>query len=136
VCHLAERNRQFHQLDNVTVLQSHWLDSVMNQPVDMIVSNPPYIDRHDPHLSEGDVRFEPRSALVAEDNGLSDICTIARQAPQFLTEGGWLLLEHGYEQASEVRDILQAHQFVSCCSNRDMAGHERVTMGQFFGKQL
>lgn len=133
-CQLAEYNRTAHRLNNVSVVQSHWLDNVTDKSVDMIVTNPPYIDAKDPHLAQGDVRFEPRSALVADDNGLSDIRIIAQQSTQFLAIGGWLLMEHGYQQAAAVRDILSESHFTACHSEKDMSGHERVTMGQFLGK--
>ena len=96
----------------------------------LIVSNPPYIPASDPHLQQGDVRFEPQSALVAGVDGLDDIRTIIAQAPAHLTAGGWLLLEHGFDQAPAVRSLMAAHGFEACESRRDLGGHERVSLGR------
>jgi len=96
----------------------------------MIVSNPPYISDQDPHLAQGDLRFEPRSALVAADDGFQDLYIIASQAADLLVAGGWLLLEHGHAQGSELRRRLQALGYVDVNTVRDLAGHERVTTGR------
>ena len=97
----------------------------------MIVSNPPYIRAQDPHLGEGDVRFEPASALVAGADGLDDIRQIIQDAPRHLLPGGWLLLEHGYDQAAAVRDLLSRQGFQVVESRRDLGGHERISLGQW-----
>ena len=97
---------------------------------DFIVSNPPYIVDDDPHLAEGDVRFEPRSALASGRSGLDDLTRITAAAPAFLAPGGWLLMEHGYDQAEAVRALLGAAGFVAVESARDLAGIERVSLGQ------
>ena len=130
-CELAKKNQQRHQLYNVTVLCSDWLAAVDVCDVDLIVSNPPYIQENDPHLSQGDVRFEPHSALTAKNNGLSDIETIALQAKNVLRSSGWLLIEHGYQQSEAVIDMLQKNQYISCRTVNDMAGQPRMTMGQW-----
>ncbi|WP_435607384.1 peptide chain release factor N(5)-glutamine methyltransferase [Pseudomonas knackmussii] len=127
---LAERNRERLRLNNVAFRQSHWFSAIEGERFALIVSNPPYIPSSDPHLSEGDVRFEPKSALVAGADGLDDIRMIARQAPQHLDAGGWLLLEHGYDQAAAVRDLLVQNGFVEVESRRDLGGHERITLGR------
>ncbi len=108
---LAERNRQRLGLDNVTVLHSHWFSALQGQRFQLIISNPPYIAAADPHLVQGDVRFEPASALVAGADGLDDLRTIIAQAPAHLDTGGWLVLEHGYDQAEAVRELLAAQGF-------------------------
>ena len=128
---LAERNRLRLQLDNVQFCQSSWFGSLANERFDLIVSNPPYIAADDHHLGEGDVRFEPASALVAGADGLDDIRQIVRQAPQHLETGGWLLLEHGYDQAEAVRDLLAAAGFAALESRRDLGGHQRISFGQW-----
>ncbi|ODS22920.1 protein-(glutamine-N5) methyltransferase, release factor-specific [Candidatus Endobugula sertula] len=130
-CALAESNRQQHQLDNVTVLRSDWLQVMGEMAVDVIVSNPPYIDSNDPHLFQGDVRFEPRSALIAADNGLADIVVICQQASQHLLPEGWLLIEHGYQQAEAVSSIFLNNGFMQVETRKDMVGHERITLGQW-----
>ena len=130
-CALAEKNRQQYGLDNVSVICGDWLQGIADQSTHMIVSNPPYIDQGDPHIFQGDVRFEPRSALVADNKGLADIAIISQQATTKLLPEGWLLVEHGYQQASAVRDIFQQNGFAQVATKKDMAGHERVTMGQW-----
>lgn len=130
-CDLAETNRSRLGFDKVQVRQSNWF-SALEQGVesfDLIVSNPPYIDKDDHHLSEGDVRFEPLSALVADDLGLADIKLIAASAPKFLNDGGCLLFEHGYQQAESVRDILTVSGFELVRSERDLNGNDRATLG-------
>lgn len=127
---LAERNRQRLQLDNAKVLASHWFDALPGQRFALIVSNPPYIAEQDPHLAAGDVRFEPSSALVAGSDGLDDLRQIITQAPQHLLPGGWLLLEHGYDQAAAVRELLARHRFEQIQSRTDLGGHERISLGR------
>lgn len=127
---LAERNRQRLGLDNVQVRASHWFGALAGQRFDLIISNPPYIAAEDPHLVAGDVRFEPSSALVAGPDGLDDLRLIVAQAPEHLLPGGRLLLEHGYDQAEAVRQLLSAHGFAEVASRRDLGGHERITLGR------
>jgi release factor glutamine methyltransferase len=127
---LAERNRVRLGLANVQVQKSHWFSALQGQRFDLILSNPPYIRSHDPHLSEGDVRFEPASALVSGVDGLDDIRHIVARAPEYLNTGGWLLLEHGYDQAAQVRALLDAEGFEQVESCTDLGGHERVTLGR------
>lgn len=127
---LAERNRQRLHLDNARVLQSHWFSAVEGQRFDVILSNPPYIASSDPHLVEGDVRFEPSSALVSGADGLDDLRFIASQAPGHLEAGGWLLLEHGYDQGPAVRELLNRHGFEQIQTRRDLGDHERITFGR------
>lgn len=132
---LAERNAQALSITNVRFEQSDWFSafvSQVNTPVfDIIVSNPPYIAADDPHLKQGDVRFEPRSALVAESGGMADLFHLVTCARQFLAVSGWLMLEHGHTQASGVRAALSQAGYNSVESLRDLAGHERVTLGRF-----
>lgn len=97
----------------------------------LIVSNPPYIAAADPHLQQGDLRFEPRHALASGKDGLDLIRRLVSEAPNHLESGGWLLLEHGFEQAPAVRARLAAAGFDHVYSTRDLAGHERVSGGQY-----
>ena len=127
---LAERNRQRLQLDNVNVFTSHWFSALADQRFDLIISNPPYIAAGDVHLAEGDVRFEPESALVAGADGLDDIREIIAASVQHLNAGGWLMLEHGYDQAAAVRQLLQDAGFAAVESRKDLGGHERITLGR------
>ena len=96
----------------------------------IVVSNPPYVAADDPHLSAGDVRFEPREALVSGPRGLTMLETIARQGPSRLAPGGWLVLEHGAAQGTDVRDLLSRAGLESIETVRDLAGNERVTLGR------
>ncbi|MDD0841659.1 peptide chain release factor N(5)-glutamine methyltransferase [Pseudomonas sp. Gutcm_11s] len=128
---LAERNRQRLKLGNAEFRQSSWFDVLAGERFGMILSNPPYIAADDRHLGEGDVRFEPMSALVAGADGLDDIRQIVAQAPQHLETGGWLLLEHGYDQAETVRALLGATGFSAVESRRDLGGHQRISLGQW-----
>lgn len=127
---LAIRNTQHLGINNVRVLQSDWFSALHGQQFDMIVSNPPYIDEQDPHLAQGDVRFEPLTALVAGDHGLADIVHIIEQSKHMLTPGGYLLLEHGWQQGPAVRDAFTrgGYQAVETC--RDYGGNERITLGR------
>ncbi|WP_368151955.1 peptide chain release factor N(5)-glutamine methyltransferase [Aeromonas sp. R2-4] len=95
----------------------------------VIVSNPPYIDGADPHLEQGDVRFEPRSALVADDAGLADIRHIVAHAPAYLLPDGWLLLEHGWDQGEAVRQLLRDSGYREVATVRDYGDNDRVTLG-------
>ncbi len=128
---LAEKNRVQLNLANVKIHQSDWFSALETEaPFDIIVSNPPYIDPADEHLKEGDVRFEPLSALIADNNGLADLEFIIAHAPQYLTENGLLLVEHGYDQGSVVRDLFTANNFDQVNTFRDFGGNERVTLGR------
>ncbi|EAW30630.1 Modification methylase HemK [marine gamma proteobacterium HTCC2143] len=128
---LAESNKAKYSLNNVTVLESNWFDAIGNQCFDVIVSNPPYIDPQDNHLEEGDVSFEPRSALVAENHGLADLEHIADCAGAYLKDRGWLLLEHGYNQADAVQALLLRAGFTKIFTAVDLSGWGRLTGGQF-----
>jgi release factor glutamine methyltransferase len=128
---LAERNRARLKLDNARFVESHWFSALGEQRFALIVSNPPYIAAQDPHLAEGDVRFEPASALVAGADGLDDIRQIIQDAPRHLLPGGWLLLEHGFDQAAAVRELLTRQGFTQAESRRDLGGHERISLGQW-----
>ena len=127
---LAQNNQRQLQLANVEFLSSHWFSALTAQRYDLIVSNPPYIADNDPHLQQGDVRFEPLSALVSGPDGLDDIRLIIAQAPSYLTANGWLLLEHGFNQASAVHELLQQAGFIDVSSQRDLSGHQRISLGR------
>lgn len=128
---LAQRNKTQLQIPNATFLESDWFSALDKQRFDLIVSNPPYIEQQDPHLEQGDVCFEPRSALVAKDDGLLDIKNIIAQAPDFLVNQGWMLFEHGYQQADAVRNLLSERGFIAVQTRCDLAGQERATLGQW-----
>jgi release factor glutamine methyltransferase len=111
----------------VRFLRSDWFGALDTERFDLIVSNPPYIAAHDEHLSRGDLRFEPNMALTDHADGLSALRTIIGGAPAHLEPGGWLLLEHGYDQALAVRALLETHGYADVQSWRDLAGIERVS---------
>ncbi|ENL6904722.1 peptide chain release factor N(5)-glutamine methyltransferase [Enterobacter ludwigii] len=128
---LARRNVARLGFPNVTVLQSSWFSALDNRTFGMIVSNPPYIDEHDPHLTQGDVRFEPLTALVAANEGLADIVHIVTTSRQHLLPGGWLLVEHGWTQGDAVRDVFIAAGYRAVETCRDYGGNDRLTLGQW-----
>ena len=124
---LAQSNAERNKL-NVKFLQSRWFENI-TEKFDLIVSNPPYIDETDEHLSQGDVRFEPRSALVAGENGLADLRHLIEYAPVYLKDNGYLLLEHGWKQGEEVRTIFWQNHWQGVATIRDYGDNERVTLG-------
>lgn len=126
---LANENARQLQVENISLHVSDWYQSVPPGPYDLIVSNPPYIDAEDEHLQLGDLRYEPESALIADNMGLADLQTIVSGAAEFLVEGGWLLLEHGYEQAAAVRAMLNKSGFAGVHTRYDLSGHERISGG-------
>ncbi|WP_342755283.1 peptide chain release factor N(5)-glutamine methyltransferase [Pantoea sp. MBD-2R] len=127
---LAQHNAQRLAISNASFRLSNWFSALSGERFTVIVSNPPYIDSNDEHLQQGDVRFEPDSALVAADNGLADIKIIAERAGNYLLPGGWLLLEHGWQQAAQVRAILSENLFIQVASCQDYGGNDRVTLAQ------
>jgi release factor glutamine methyltransferase len=129
---LAQANAKRCKLTHVNIFQSDWFSQVAaDTKFDLIVSNPPYIDVEDHNLKQGDVRFEPSSALIANDHGLADIKHIADIARDFLTEKGYLFFEHGFEQGDVVRDILRNLGFVKPKTAKDLNGHDRITWAIF-----
>lgn len=132
---LSRYNASKLAINNAQFLQGSWFTPVNGQRFAVIVSNPPYIDAADPHLAQGDVRFEPASALIADNNGLADIELIVEQAPRYLEPLGWLLLEHGWEQGEAVRNILLGVGFNAVETIRDYGDNDRVTLGQWSGAQ-
>ncbi|MCE9967014.1 peptide chain release factor N(5)-glutamine methyltransferase [Lelliottia amnigena] len=127
---LALRNVARLGFNNVKIQQSSWFDALVGHQFDMIVSNPPYIDERDPHLSQGDVRFEPLTALVAAEEGLADIAHIVTVSRQYLTAGGWLLIEHGWTQAEAVRALFTQAGYERVETCQDYGGNDRLTLGK------
>lgn len=127
---VARENMLRLNLKNVHLLRSDWFSALDCQRFDMIVSNPPYIAAGDAHLAQGDLRFEPASALASGPDGLDDIRHIVAAAPGHLRSGGWLLFEHGYDQAAQARELLQQGGFSAVFSTRDLGGIERVSGGR------
>lgn len=129
----AVARRNAHRLGlsaRVDVREGPWFAPVAGERFDLIASNPPYIESADPHVSEGDLRFEPRGALVSGADGLDDLRHIATKAPDHLHPGGWLLVEHGWRQGAAVRALFTAAGFIEVDTGRDLEGRERVTLGR------
>lgn len=124
---LAEENRENLGFKNVQFLQSDWFSALENQRLDLIVSNPPYIDAEDENLTVGDVRFEPLTALVADNNGLSDLQKIIQNAPLYLKPQGALMLEHGWQQGEPVRHLFDLSLWEAIETAQDYGGNDRVT---------
>ncbi|NQY64530.1 MAG: peptide chain release factor N(5)-glutamine methyltransferase [Alteromonadaceae bacterium] len=132
---LAQKNAENNNLTQVNIYQSDWFRQILlEKTFDVIVSNPPYIDNIDEHLSQGDVRFEPKSALVAEQQGLADIIHIATEARKYFAEQGFLLLEHGYEQSAQVQKILSELGYSEIKTVKDLSGNDRITKARYLLK--
>ncbi|MEQ5205301.1 HemK/PrmC family methyltransferase, partial [Providencia rettgeri] len=120
-------------ITNIQFSQSDWFTSLPNELFDMIVSNPPYIDESDIHLSQGDVRFEPSTALIADEDGFSDLAHIIATSKQYLKQQGWLLLEHGWQQGLTVRELFNENGYTNVETCLDYGGKERISVGQWNG---
>lgn len=128
---VAKNNARKHSISNATFLQGSWLEPLADQQFELIVSNPPYVHPDDPHLSQGDLRFEPRQALQSSPDGLSDIRIIVEMARKHLTSPGWLLLEHGYDQGPAVKSLLEEWGYVQVQVMEDLTNNERVCLGKW-----
>jgi release factor glutamine methyltransferase len=129
---IANENAQQLGIRNVSFMHGHWFSSLDNsQRFDLIVSNPPYIACADPHLSQGDVRFEPETALSSGSDGLDDIRWIADGARRFLKTGGWLFMEHGYDQGPTIESLLSEYHYKNIIDHKDLAGLARVVAAQW-----
>lgn len=126
---VARANADRHRIHNVEFRAGGWFGPLRGLRFHVIVSNPPYVAEGDPHLNEGDLRFEPQTALVAGTDGLEAIREIVAGAPSFLLPAGWLILEHGGDQGPAVRELLRRHGFGAISTATDLAGLERVTAG-------
>jgi release factor glutamine methyltransferase len=127
---VAKKNAEKYAL-NVRFLAGSWYSPVRSEKFDLIVSNPPYLAEDDRHVSQGDLRFEPLSALVAADNGLADLRCIIENAPQHLHADGWLIVEHGWQQGAAVRELMQKNGFTRVETRCDIEQRERTTQGQW-----
>ena len=127
---VAEANGRTLGLTNVEFRHSEWFQDLTGERFELVVANPPYVATDDPHLRQGDVAFEPRSALVAGSDGLDDIRHLTAAAPAHLAAKGWLLLEHGWDQGRAVRRLLTAAGFTEVASHCDLGGRERATVGR------
>lgn len=126
---LAKENAILNKLEQVHFLQSDWFCAVEHQQFNLIVANPPYIEDCNHYLQQGDVRFEPKSALTSGLDGLDDIRLIVSQSKDYLFKNGWLVIEHGYEQSLSVTNIFKAHGFSQVRTELDLNGLHRITLG-------
>lgn len=127
---LANSNANNNQISNISFVQSDWFEQLSAQQFNIIVSNPPYIATDDPHLQQGDVRFEPESALTSGLTGMDDIEFLCTHASRHLKIDGCLILEHGYNQKQQVADCFINNRFVDIKQVRDLSGHTRMTAGK------
>ena len=127
---LARQNSSHHDTDNVSLIQSDWFENISQKNFDIIISNPPYIASDDPHLTLGDVRFEPESALSSGATGMDDIEHICSHAKEYLLKNGWLIVEHGYNQKQQVADCFSRNGFTEITQQQDLSGHARMTTGK------
>ena len=128
---IAAENAEQLKISNIQFRQSNWFEQIDEHDFDMVISNPPYIAADDPHLQQGDVRFEPEQALISAEQGLYDIRQFVDQSRQYLKAGGYLLIEHGYQQSLQVQSILKQFNFRNVITHCDLAGNPRVTLGQW-----
>jgi release factor glutamine methyltransferase len=126
---IAKKNADRLSVNNIKFIASDWFNNVPDTQFDLVVSNPPYICNTDPHLHEGDVRFEPSSALISEHNGLRDIEHIVSSSIKHLKTDGVLLLEHGFQQGNAVQNLLKLSAYTSINQYKDIQGHTRATLG-------
>lgn len=127
---LAMRNSARHDTVNTRFIHSDWFQRFDAQRFDIIISNPPYIAEDDPHLMQGDLRFEPRTALTSGTDGMTAIEHLCSHAGQYLNDGGWLVIEHGFDQQQRVADCFHANGFAAIETAEDLSGHTRMTAGK------
>lgn len=127
---LAEKNSTRHQTRNIKFIQSDWFDDIKDNNFDIIVSNPPYIASDDAHLSQGDVRFEPKSALTSGRTGMDDIEHLCLHAKQHLLKNGYLIVEHGYDQKIAVSECFTKNNYIEVEHRQDLSDHTRMTAGK------
>lgn len=127
---VAAQNAKQLNITNITFVESHWFDALAPTPFDIVISNPPYIEHNDAHLSQGDLRFEPLTALASGADGLDDIRQIINDCLVYLKPQGWLMLEHGYNQAEAVADLMANVGLSNIETIQDLGGNDRVTLGK------
>ena len=129
---VAKHNAAQLQLDNIEFIHSNWCSAFAdNECFDMLVSNPPYIAQDDPHMHTAELKCEPEFALTSGKDGLDALRSITKQAPHFLKKGGWLLVEHGYDQAEAVRNLFHKNGFINVETKQDLGQNDRVCLGQW-----
>lgn len=127
---VARQNAERNHIANIEFRLGSWFAPLAGERFDLIASNPPYIESGDPHLGEGDLRFEPMTALASGVDGLDDLRVIANQATSHLKPDGWLLVEHGWNQGASVRALFETAGFADVQTARDLEGRDRITLGR------
>lgn len=127
---LAKKNSKQHHTDNISFIQSDWFSNINDKDFNVIVSNPPYIANDDIHLSQGDVRFEPKNALTSGETGMDDIEYLCLHAKQYLLNPGYLIVEHGYDQEQAVSECFTKNNYIDIEQRQDLSGHTRMTSGR------
>ncbi|GAA0858270.1 peptide chain release factor N(5)-glutamine methyltransferase [Aliiglaciecola litoralis] len=127
---LAKRNAKSNGIADVEFFQSDWFTQLGSTKFDLIVSNPPYVEANSEYLDEGDVRFEPKSALTSGVDGMDDIKHIVATAPTYLNKGGWLMIEHGFQQSELVAETFRHHHFSDILHHQDLNGALRITQAK------
>jgi release factor glutamine methyltransferase len=127
---IAHENAELNQINTVRFLRSNWFNDIPTQTFMAVLSNPPYIAEDDTEIESSVKQYEPHMALFSEEQGMAALKHIIEHAPRYLAQNGWLILEHGWQQATKVRELLESKGFSSVASHADLAGHIRVTEGQ------
>ncbi len=126
---IAKRNINANTLKNIHCIQSNWFENIHNSVFDIVVSNPPYISKEDPHLKHPELTKQPQAALISDGEGLKDIRTIVGKASEYLSKTGMLIIEHGYNQATKVKQIFTLNKFDKIEQHKDINDKIRVTLG-------
>jgi len=126
---VAQKNAERHQTQNITFIQSNWFEMIPQKTFNLIISNPPYLAEHDPHQHKGDLRYEPKQALVSGTDGLDDLKYIIQKSHHYLVSGGLVLLEHGYNQAEPIKNCFSDENYHRTQCWQDTAGLDRVSGG-------
>ena len=127
---IAKKNILRHKLENISVIHSDWFSNIPKKQFEIIVSNPPYIEKSDPHLEDKGLLYEPQDALISEQEGYADIVDIVKNSPGFLKPNGCLYIEHGYNQNKKVHQLFSDNNFTKIEQNKDLNGIIRVTSGE------
>ena len=127
---IAKKNILFHKLKNISTVKSDWFTNIANKKFDLIISNPPYINKSDSHLKNKELLFEPKDALISEQEGYADIIKIIKLSPKFLNSNGALYIEHGYNQSKKIKELFLKNNFIKIKQKKDLNGIIRITSGE------
>tara|TARA_B100000902_G_scaffold280911_1_gene266775 strand:- start:1569 stop:2471 length:903 start_codon:yes stop_codon:yes gene_type:complete len=127
---IAKKNILFHKLKNISTIKSDWFTNITNKKFDLIISNPPYINKSDSHLKNKELLFEPKNALISEQKGYADIIKVIKLSPKFLNSNGALYIEHGYNQSKKIKELFLKNNFIKIKQKKDLNGIIRITSGE------